>query len=50
MMPQLKLESGGILALYYESKNKQEQMIAILILFFVLALWAWIYSKSNNEY
>jgi amino acid transporter len=41
---------GGILILYYEFTNKWEQMIAIVILYIILAFGAWRYSnKQENE-
>jgi amino acid transporter len=43
----LGLGIGGILILYYEFTNKWEQMIAIIILYIILAFGAWIYSKKE---
>jgi len=40
------LGSGGILILYYEFTNKWEQMIAIIVLYLLLGIGAWIYSKK----
>ncbi len=40
---------GGILILYYEFSNKWEQMVAIIILYIVLALGAWIFSKKQEN-
>lgn len=42
----LGLGMGGLLILYYEFKNEWEQMLAIIILYLVLAFGAWIYSKK----
>jgi len=39
---------GGILILYYEFTTKWEQMIAIIILYIILAFGAWRYSKKNE--
>jgi amino acid transporter len=39
---------GGILILYYEFTAKWEQMIAIIILYIILAFGAWRYSKKNE--
>ena len=39
---------GGILILYYEFTIKWEQMIAIIILYIILAFGAWRYSKKNE--
>ncbi|MBE0393872.1 APC family permease [Flavobacterium sp. PL002] len=39
---------GGILILYYEFTTKWEQMIAIIILYIILAIGAWIYSKKKE--
>jgi amino acid transporter len=39
---------GGILILYYEFTTKPEQMIAIIILYVILALGAWIFSKKKQ--
>ncbi len=39
---------GGILILYYEFTTKWEQMIAIIILYIILAFGAWIYSKKKT--
>jgi amino acid transporter len=44
----LGLGGGGILILYYEFTAKLEQMIAIIVLYMVLALGAWIYSKRKR--
>jgi amino acid transporter len=43
------LSIGGILILYYEFSTKWEQMIAIIILYIVLALGAWIYSTKKEK-
>ena len=40
---------GGILILFYEFTNKWEQMVAIIILYIVLAFGAWVYSKKNKK-
>jgi amino acid transporter len=39
---------GGILILYYEFTTKWEQMIVIIILYILLGIGAWIYSKKNE--
>lgn len=39
---------GGILILYYEFTTKWEQMIAIIILYTILAFGAWKYSKKHE--
>ncbi len=39
---------GGILILYYELTNKWEQMLAIIFLYLILALGAWIYAKRKE--
>ena len=39
---------GGILILYYEFSNKWEQMVAILIVYILLAIGAWFYSKKGS--
>ncbi|MGV6827855.1 MAG: APC family permease [Flavobacteriales bacterium] len=39
---------GGLLILYYEFTTKWEQMIAIIILYIILAFGAWRYSKKNK--
>lgn len=39
---------GGILILYYEFTTKWEQMMAIIILYIILAIGAWIYSKKKE--
>lgn len=39
---------GGILILYYEFTTKWQQMIAIIILYIILAFGAWIYSKKQE--
>jgi len=44
----LGLGLGGILILYYEFTHKWEQMIAILIVYLVLTLGAWLYSKRGK--
>ena len=40
---------GGILILYYEFTAKWEQMIAIIILYIILAIGAWRYSKKQEK-
>ncbi len=40
------LSIGGILILYYEFTHELEQMLAIIILYIILAFGAWIYSKK----
>jgi len=40
---------GGILILYYEFTTKWEQMIAIVILYIILAWGAWLYSKKKQD-
>ena len=44
----LGLSIGGILILYYEFTNKWEQMLSIIVLYGVLALGAWLFSKRNK--
>ena len=44
----LGLSVGGILILYYEFSTKWEQMMAIIVLYIILGLGAWIYSKQKN--
>jgi len=39
---------GGILILYYEFTTKWEQMIAIIVLYIILAFGAWKYSNKNE--
>ena len=39
---------GGILILYYEFTTKWEQMIAIIVLYIILAFGAWRYSKRQE--
>ncbi len=39
---------GGLLILYYEFTNKWEQMIAIIVLYIMLGLGAWTYSKRKE--
>ncbi len=41
------LGSGGLLILYYEFTTKWEQMLAIVVLYIILGLGAWIYSKKR---
>jgi amino acid transporter len=43
------LSIGGILILYYEFTSKWEQMLAIIVLYLVLGLGAWIYSKKGHK-
>ena len=43
------LGMGGVLILYYEFTNKWEQMLAIITIYILLALGAWIYSKRNGN-
>jgi len=42
------LGMGGILILYYEFSNKWEQMLSILIVYVLLAIGAWFYSKKGT--
>ena len=39
---------GGILILYYEFTTKWEQMVAIIVLYILLALGAWKYSQKKR--
>lgn len=41
------LAIGGVLILYYELTNEWMQMIAIIILYIILAFGAWVYSKKQ---
>jgi len=41
------LAIGGLLILYYELTNEWMQMIAIIILYIILAFGAWVYSKKQ---
>ena len=41
------LALGGILILYYEFTTKWQQMIAIIIMYIILAIGAWIFSKKQ---
>lgn len=43
------LGSGGILILYYEFTTKWEQMIAIVVLYVLLGIGAWFYSKKEEK-
>ena len=43
------LSIGGILILYYEFTNKWKQMLAIIILYILLAFAAWIYAKNKKN-
>ena len=43
------LSIGGILILYYEFTTKWEQMLAIIILYMVLAFGAWQFSKQQKK-
>ena len=40
---------GGLLILYYEFKNEWQQMLAIIILYVILAVFAWVYSKKVRK-
>ncbi len=40
---------GGLLILYYEFTHKWAQMLAIILLYVLLALGAWGYSKNKNR-
>jgi len=44
----LGLGMGGILILYYEFTHKWEQMLSIIIVYIILAIGAWIYSKKGK--
>jgi amino acid transporter len=41
------LGMGGILILYYEFTHKWEQMVSIIIVYILLTIGAWIYSKKK---
>jgi len=41
------LGTGGLLILYYEFTTKWEQMLAIVVLYIILGLGAWSYSKRK---
>ncbi len=43
------LSIGGILILYYELENKWVQMMAILLLYVLLAFGAWLYSEKAKK-
>ena len=43
----LGLSIGGMLILYYEFTNKWEQMLIIILLYLILSLGAWAYSKNK---
>ncbi|NRR92088.1 APC family permease [Winogradskyella undariae] len=43
------LAVGGLMILYYEFKNEWKQMLAIIILYLVLAIFAWIYSEKVKK-
>lgn len=40
---------GGVMILYYELTNNWEQMLAIIVLYFLLALGAWIFSRAKEN-
>ncbi|MDX1351356.1 MAG: APC family permease, partial [Putridiphycobacter sp.] len=40
---------GGIMILYYELTNNWEQMVAIIVLYLLLALGAWAFSKMKQN-
>lgn len=40
---------GGIMILYYEFTTKWEEMVAIVILYILLAIGAWVFSKKNGK-
>jgi amino acid transporter len=44
----LGLAMGGVLILYYEFTHKWEQMIAIIFVYIVLTIGAWLYSKRGR--
>jgi hypothetical protein len=43
------LSVGGVLILYYELTNNWEQMLAIVVLYVLLALGAWGFAKRNSN-
>ncbi len=45
----LGLGFGGLLILYYEFTTKWEQMIAIIVIYIILGLFAWTYSNKNEK-
>ena len=44
----LGLGMGGVLILYYEFTNKWEQMVSIIIVYIILSIGAWFYSKKGS--
>jgi len=42
------LGMGGILILYYEFTYKWEQMVSIIIVYILLGIGAWFYSKKGS--
>lgn len=49
MLSIVGLAFGGILILYYEFSTKWEQMVAIIILYVILAFGAWVYSNKKEK-
>lgn len=43
------LSMGGLLILYYEFKNKWEQMAAIIVLYGLLTLGAYLFARHKNK-
>ncbi|WP_417356833.1 APC family permease [Flavobacterium sp.] len=43
------LSLGSVLILYYELKNKWEQMAAIVVIYILLTAGAWFYSKRHQK-
>jgi len=44
------LSIGGMLILYYEFTTKWEQMLAIIALYILLSIGAWLYAKKQEEH
>lgn len=44
----LTLALGGVLILYYEFQNKPRQMLAIVVMYCVLAALAWVFARKKQ--
>ena len=49
LMSIIGLSVGSILILYYEFAHNWEQIIAIIFLYIILAIGAWLYSRKNGK-
>lgn len=50
ILSMIGLGVGTVLILYYEFTTKWEEMVAIIVLYILLTIGAWIFSKRNDKH